>query len=479
MRCQLDGADVRHLTMHGRRALTRLYIAVRDEIWNTIPFECSKPELDIGRDSFRAWLACEVDEEPIRAEWTATVEGSSEGRFRYTIDGQMLGSFRYAKLGLNLHHPLPETLGSRYVASSGGGEPFVGVIPTAIDPQLFIDGKLTAMFAPYMRLELGSPATGTVVFRFEGDEFEMQDHRNWTDYNLKSYGTPLSIPLPLAAEPGDRIFQSVEVDLSGLLDGIAGGAAATPRSVMRVERSRVVVLPRIGSEFPDELERLEESQATLVRSAGLDFVRVNVDVTSPDGSPAAIARIRQIDGLGVPMELGVFSSPGEERPDEIRILCDWLAAEQQLAIERVLLLEGPRGFAIGGRATAGAKVRAYRDAIAAVREAVPVISGTDQFFAELNRYWPELAGVDGVTYTINPQVHAADDESLMENVWGQLDTVRTARARTGGRPVHAARSCCWASSVPIREECQTSRSDRSMATPASTRSSPPPGQSGR
>jgi hypothetical protein len=65
-----------------------------------------------------------------------------------------------------------------------------------------------------------------------------------------------------------------------------------------------------------------------------------------------------------------------------------------------------------------------------------MVSATEQFFAELNRWWPELAGVDGVGYTICPQVHAADDISLMENSWGQADTVTTARVRSGGRPVH-------------------------------------------
>ena len=39
-------------------------------------------------------------------------------------------------------------------------------------------------------------------------------------------------------------------------------------------------------------------------------------------------------------------------------------------------------------------------------------------------------------YTICPQVHAADDISLMENSWGQADTVATARARSGGRAIN-------------------------------------------
>jgi len=49
-----------------------------------------------------------------------------------------------------------------------------------------------------------------------------------------------------------------------------------------------------------------------------------------------------------------------------------------------------------------------------------MVAGTEQHFADLNRAWPDLDGVDGVGYTICPQVHAADDTSLMENSWVKL-----------------------------------------------------------
>jgi hypothetical protein len=113
----------------------------------------------------------------------------------------------------------------------------------------------------------------------------------------------------------------------------------------------------------------------------------------------------------------------------------WLA-DLHPRVERVVVLEAPRGFYIGRTTSPGDKVRAYRQVVERHCGAVAMVSATEQFFAELNRAWPELAGVDGVGYTICPQVHAADDISIMENSWGQADTVLTARARSGGRPVH-------------------------------------------
>ena len=39
----------------------------------------------------------------------------------------------------------------------------------------------------------GTPGGGEIVIRFEGDLFEMEDQRNWTDASYKTYSTPLRI----------------------------------------------------------------------------------------------------------------------------------------------------------------------------------------------------------------------------------------------------------------------------------------------
>ena len=62
--------------------------------------------------------------------------------------------------------------------------------------------------------------------------------------------------------------------------------------------------------------------------------------------------------------------------------------------------------------------------------------GTDGFFADVNRNPFDYNQVDFVVYSITPQVHAFDDLTLLDNIEGQLPTVRTAQHLTGGKPVH-------------------------------------------
>jgi hypothetical protein len=276
-----------------------------------------------------------------------------------------------------------------------------------------------------------------VVFRFSGDEFEMQDHRNWTDYNLKSYGTPFEVPLPLTAEPGQAIDQAVSINLGGARGsrGPAPAPAEEGADRVAVDRSRMALLPRIGSEFPTEMPDLGRPAAALIEALALDYVRLDLDLTSEDGPRACLAKGRQVKAWGRPLELVLVVSKGAPRPEELARLGRWLQ-DVRPQIERVVVLEAPRGFYIGRTTSPGDKVRAYRPAVEDQCGAVALVSATEQYFADLNRSWPDLAGVDGVGYTICPQVHAADDISVMENSRGQADTVLTARARSGGRPVH-------------------------------------------
>ena len=59
--------------------------------------------------------------------------------------------------------------------------------------------------------------------------------------------------------------------------------------------------------------------------------------------------------------------------------------------------------------------------------------GTDAFFVQLNRDRPALDELDLLTYSLNPQVHAFDNASLVENLPAQAVTLASARQFSGGR----------------------------------------------
>ena len=58
-------------------------------------------------------------------------------------------------------------------------------------------------------------AGGEIVIRFEGDLWEMEDQRNWTDASYKTYSTPLRLPYPVEIHEGDRVWQRVTIEARG------------------------------------------------------------------------------------------------------------------------------------------------------------------------------------------------------------------------------------------------------------------------
>ena len=91
-----------------------------------------------------------------------------------------------------------------------------------------------------------------VTCRMEGDTFEMEDQRNWTDASYKTYVRPLALPWPYVIAKGETIDQTVTLTVSGAVseiesvdsrlslavgEQIAGSCNAAARAWTRSERS--------------------------------------------------------------------------------------------------------------------------------------------------------------------------------------------------------------------------------------------------
>jgi len=85
--------------------------------------------------------------------------------------------------------------------------------------------------------------------------------------------------------------------------------------------------------------------------------------------------------------------------------------------------------------TSSSLIKMAREALAPRLPQVPIGGGTNLYLAELNRFRPEVFALDAVAFSINPQVHAFDETSLVENLEGEADTVATARSFCGNLPI--------------------------------------------
>jgi hypothetical protein len=84
--------------------------------------------------------------------------------------------------------------------------------------------------------------------------------------------------------------------------------------------------------------------------------------------------------------------------------------------------------------TSEKSVALAREVLAPARPGVPLAAGTNAYFTELNR-GPRPVFADQVVYSVNPQIHAFDNGSLVETLRMQGLAVENARRLSGGKPI--------------------------------------------
>ena len=435
LRVRLSGTDLVGVRWRGREIAQRIYVAVRDAPWNTIPGVIEDLEVSQDPEHFAVTFRCRHHFGEIDFEWRGTIEGTSDGTLSYRLAGHALREFEYSKIGFNLHHPLEEYRNRGYLATTENGQALTGQLPSIIEPQLIRNGTLTAMFDEFRHITFDLDGL-SASFSFEGDDFEMQDHRNWADANYKTYGTSMKRGFPFTAHRGDRFEQGIVLTIGD--EGSADSLPAVPIDSHLVFEKHSSGLPQIGQLWAPSERRDERKLPPPVRP---DFLRVEVDRVG-DVVGALDDAGRLFSPKSVPIEL-VLSTTPEDAAEDASTLANALrdGVTSSASVIRVVVLERAAGFSATKVATPAALVSDFVGALRAADAALPVLSGTEQNFNEINRSRPEYEGLDGIAFSYNPQVHAADDVSLMQNAATIVDIADSTRALYPGTslsvgPVH-------------------------------------------
>ncbi len=311
--------------------------------------------------------------------------------------------------------------GRPYRGSTPGG-PITGQLPTTIGPQRYEGGLYFPLFDAVSSLTLSLTGGIEAKFDFEGDLFEMEDQRNWTDGSFKTYCTPLSLGYPHTASAGQAFEQRVSISASG---DSSASAAASDTVKLSLGSSLGRKLPQLGLGVAAHDVEFSGSDKEALRRLHLDHLRVDLHLSDPDAAARLARAERECSALGCGMELALFVTDNADR--ELSGLAPRLPLT--VPVSRVLVFHEKE------QVTSPQWVERVRGRIAPHLPGVPIAGGTNLFFAELNRSRPNPSGLDAVAYSINPQVHASDERSLIENLEAQCDTVLTARTFCGALPL--------------------------------------------
>ena len=271
-----ENGDLRYIKMGDVEVVRRIYVAIRDRNWGTAPNVMSNLVMDVGVDTFRISYDIENRLNEIHFTWHGEITGAADGTIRLSMDGVAQSTFMKNRIGYCILHP-DDIAGAR-----GWVQHVDGTTEDAALPRLFDPGQPVLPFAEMAGMGHEVVPGVWADLAFEGDIFEMEDQRNWTDASFKTFSTPLRLPFPVEVPAGTRIRQAVTLTLRHELPGVAAEPAAVDGSLIyTVDLDRPAIpLPPIGLGVASHGAPLTATE--LARLAALAPSHLRVDLTLSD-----------------------------------------------------------------------------------------------------------------------------------------------------------------------------------------------------
>jgi hypothetical protein len=395
---ELRGDEFADIAFEGKTVLRSVRAVVRDRNWDTAPLV-----VDRVRDS-GATLSLHVRSDGLDSSFRGVVRVEARHtRLVVIADLESAQDFATNRTGLVVLHP-PRLAGEVLRVTHTDGTVEESSFPAAISPhQPVLD------IAELSWLHAGSE----ISVGFEGDVFEMEDQRNWSDASYKTYSRPLAIPFPYAIAAGERVRQTVRIDVRDGATPVVPGDV----DVVRLEVGGPVFEIGLGAATaPDPAPRPGDPTP--------NALLVELDLRTPNWR-AALARAAN---RGIPLDVRVVASASAPF-DEVAAALSPIA--ETPGIVRVGVFEADL------HVTDAAVLGALSAALEAEGLRPPVVAGSRAHFTELNREWHIIPRqVEGIAFSTTPLFHSVGTEQLVESVAVQRTIARQAVRLADGLPVH-------------------------------------------
>ncbi len=224
----LDNGALRYVRLNEVEVLRAIAFLVRDENWGTFSPEIAKLAVKQGKSGFEVSYEARCADAKRALTYKAHITATADGNLRFDATALPHTDFLTNRTGFVVLHPLKGVAGCPVEILHVDGRKVKDEFPAIINPvQPFYDIRaLSHEVAPGV----------WAICRMEGDTFEMEDHRNWTDASFKTYVRPLALPWPYTLPAGSEIKQSVSLSFAGKLP--KPKAAAASKAVYGGCRSR-------------------------------------------------------------------------------------------------------------------------------------------------------------------------------------------------------------------------------------------------
>lgn len=414
LRCGYENGFLRRVTYADNEVLRMIYFALRDHNWNTMNCRIENEILSANDEDFEiTYDLMHLDGGVQLMKWKGLIRGERDGVITFQIEGTATSDFRKNRAGFCVLHPL-EVAGRECKVVHPDGASSVILFPVEVAPE-----------NPFKNIQSMSWASTGVEFSltFEGDVFETEDQRNWADASYKTFCTPLDRPFPVQLKKNARVFQRITLQPAR---GLRPPADLKKYVSLKIAGGETV-LPRLGLAASTETTTLSETASSLLRALRLHHYRIDVFPGEDNWVSDFSSGCETAFSLGLSLEVALHLGENfREELEAFSVICQ----QNRVRLRKVLLLRD-RGMVTDQNVI---------DSIEPIKEFFPKVkfgAGTNYNFNEINKNRRQAGNIDFISFGIDPQEHASDDTTILENIESGQHLIRSARAIYGAEvPVH-------------------------------------------
>jgi hypothetical protein len=422
---KFDNGALRYIRLGDIEVLRAIAFLVRDENWGTFSPEIEDLDIEERAGEFTVNYRATCSDAKRELVYDTTISGTADGSLSFEAAAEPKTDVLTNRTGFIVLHPVEGVSGHPVKILHVDGREETATFPKLIDPR-----------CPFKDIRSLSHEVAPGVWatcRMEGDAFEMEDQRNWSDASYKTYVRPLTKPWPYTLPKGEKIAQSVKLTISGSLPKTTGEDAHQPVSLtLGAEAGQ---LPAIGLGVPAEEAPYAMEKGDLVKRLGVQSLICEIDLRKGHGRAELEGYRALADLTGAEITLEIITK-GTLDPDGELVSLARATADADLQPKAITVFPGQDMVSVQPDAP-WPEMPTFDETYAAARKAFPGVrlgGGMAAYFTELNRKRPPAALLDFVTHTTCPNVHAADDQSVMETNEAIPYQILTTRAFMGALP---------------------------------------------
>ena len=258
----LEAGKIRYIQFAGIEALRCIAFVVRGPGWESPAPVISDLESDQTEDGLSIRYRAFYDTAGGRLEVTATIDAPRHGGIVFSAEAHALTEFTTARTSFCILHPI----------AAVAGMPLDLTRPDESVEHAYFPDRISA-HQPFMNIRaLSHELAGGIraKVRMEGDIWEMEDQRNWTDASFKTYGRPRDIPWPYTIGKGDRVVQRAILTFERTSHVAAN--AASKEIVIGVGNAQIGRLPRVALALSSEEASLAMAAAPAFSTAPHELI---------------------------------------------------------------------------------------------------------------------------------------------------------------------------------------------------------------